>query len=98
MLEHGVDLGGIGVRAKAPAHQQALDPACQLARHALDLGVPGRGQRMKVQPAFAIPRVDAIEHERMEMAVEIQGIVEALYEGDGAALRDCQSRTTRQAT
>jgi len=100
ILEHGVDLGGIGVRAKAPAYQQALDESCQLARHALDLGVLGRGQRMKAQPAFPIPRVDAIEHERMEMEVEIQGIAEALHERDGAAMRvaaaSAQTRSSSQ--
>ena len=87
ILEHGVHLGDIGLGAKAPAHQQALDESCQLARHALDLGVLGRGQRMEPQPSFCILRVDAIEHERMKMHVEIQGIAEALHEGDGAALR-----------
>jgi len=43
---------------------------------------------MKSHATRLVPCVDAIEHERMEMDVQIQRIAEELHEGDSAALEN----------
>ncbi len=52
---------------------------------------------MEAQPSLRIPRVDAVEHERVEVDVQIQRITEALHEGDGAALAACERHAGSRA-
>jgi hypothetical protein len=50
-----------------------------------DFSVTGRRNMPENQFAFAAFNVDAVQSQRMEVRVKIQGIAETLNEGDGAA-------------
>ena len=67
------------------AHRDALDAAGGGPRDPVDLGVVGRRQRTESQ---AVVRIEhAVEHERVEVDVEVDRAAEALDERDRPALR-----------
>ena len=66
--------------------EQARQAPRDLPRDTSHLGVVGWCERMEAQRSGLGSGVDAIEHERMKMGVQVQRIPEALHEGDGAAV------------
>jgi len=86
VLGHGIDLRGIGLGAEATAFEEPRDAPGDLPHHPLDLGVLGRRKGMEAQCAARTPLVDAIEEQRVEVDVQVEGVAEALDERDRAAL------------
>jgi hypothetical protein len=78
-----VGLGRIGSGSQAASLEQPDDPPRYLACHAADLGVVGGRERVEPQRPARPRRVDTVEHERVEVDVQVERIAEALHEGDG---------------
>jgi hypothetical protein len=86
VLGQGVGLRGIGLGAEAPAFKEPRDAPGDLAHHPLDLCVLGRRQGMEAPRAVRPSLVHAVEQQRVEVYVQVEGVAEALDEGDRAAL------------
>jgi hypothetical protein len=86
LLGQRIRLRRIRAGAEATAHEEARDASGDLTHQPLDLGVVGRRQRMEAQGAVRPGRVDAVEQQRVEVDVQVEGVAEALDEGDRAAL------------
>jgi hypothetical protein len=74
----------VGV-ALGARREQSRDPR-RARQHPGDLVMARRWQGKEVRRPLPGPGVDAVESERVEVEVEVQGGAEALDEGDGAAL------------
>ncbi len=66
--------------------EQAIHAPRDSPRDALHLGVVGWRERVEAQISLTRPRVGAVEHERVEVNVEVRRVAKALHESDGAAV------------
>ncbi len=80
-----VGVGGVGFAAEAAALQKTRDPAGDALDDAPHLVILRRRQSPEAHARPAVAFVDAVEHERVEVHVEVQRVAEALDEGHGAS-------------
>ena len=72
---------------QTPAREQSPEAARHAARNPCDFGVVGRCKRDEAHRAGAWIRVvHTVEHERVEVQIQVQGVPEALHEADRPAL------------
>jgi hypothetical protein len=67
--------------------EQSRDPASDASRNLGDLCVAGRSQPVESESLPIVLTVDAVEHQHMQVDIQIQGVAKPLHEGDGSALR-----------
>jgi len=67
--------------------EQSRDPASDASRNLGDLCVAGLRQPVESESLPIVLTVDAVEHQHMEVDIQIQGAAKPLHEGNGAALR-----------
>lgn len=72
-------------------HEESYDPPGHLSHHPLDLGVLGRREGVEAKSAVRPWRVDAVKEQRVEVDVQVEGVTEALHDGDRAALTACHA-------
>jgi len=82
--EQWLVIGQEAVLLAAPV-QQLVEPPRDASQHALQLRPVGRRRRVKGTATAGL--VHAVQNQRVEVHVEIEGVAEALHERDGAALR-----------
>lgn len=73
---------GLCAVGEAAALEQALDPTRHLGGDAGDLGVPRRREDVGAQEALQRAGVDAVEHERAEVDVQVHAHAMRAEEGD----------------
>ena len=71
--------------SQPPPLQKPDDTAGNAFRDPGNLGVAGRANPMEFEVAPVVSDIEAIDRERVEMNIEIQGVPEPLHECDGAA-------------
>jgi len=80
-----IRLHRVDARAEAAVLEEAGEPPRHLTRDPRHLGVVGGRERVEARGAAGPGGVDAVEHEGMEVDVQVQGVPEALHERDGPA-------------
>jgi hypothetical protein len=91
---------GAAVRAlvhHTPPHQQPLDAPVDRLDQAVHLLIRRRRGSEKAQPAPAVLHIDTVEHERMDVDVQIQRRAETLDDGHGPTATSIGPRLPRPA-
>jgi hypothetical protein len=86
LLGQGIGLRGIRFGAESSPLEEARDPPGHPGDHPLDLGILGRREGMEAKSPVRPRRVDAVDQQWVEVDVQVEGVAEALHEGDRTAL------------
>jgi hypothetical protein len=80
-----VRVGGIGLCAEAATLQETRNPDGDAPGDAPHFVIIRRWQRPEAHARLAVALVDTVEHEGVEVHIEVQRVTEALDEGHGAS-------------
>ena len=94
-MSKGIDLVGVSCRGQTATFEEPGDSAGDAPDHAVHLPLAGRRKRPKAH--FVLRVIDAVEHQCVEVNVEVERAAESLHEGHGPALRilDGREKTRR---
>jgi hypothetical protein len=93
-----VNLAGLVTLSEATALEKIGQTPGDAGADGGNLVVVGRGQRSETHSFRVVSDVDAVQHQCVEMQIEIQRVAESLYEGHGSTSRIGRSEASPCAT